>query len=177
MTHATNQAFVAPLETQDAPEAAQPILKKLKDKFGESLGIFHTMAYQPDVLEGVTKIDAGLTNDLPAKYRELAYFKSSQLNECSYCSHYHSQAAKKVGVSDEQLAAIGEYESSDAFDNKEKAVLRFSEELTTRADVRPATAEKLNEFLNDTQLVTLSATVALANFTNRFNHGLGIQLP
>ena len=99
--------FVEPLKTKDAPEKSQPILKAIEEKFGQSLNIFSTAAYQPDLLGGITQINDGIRNDLPDKLRELAYFKTSQINACDYCSHYHKQAAKKAGVSDEQLAAIG----------------------------------------------------------------------
>ncbi len=169
--------FVKPLATSDAPEKSQPILKAIEKKFGQSMNIFSTAAYQPDVLGGMTQINDGIRNDLPDKLRELAYFKSSQINACDYCSHYHKQAAKKSGVTDKQLAEIADFESSDAFDDQEKAVLTYAQQLTENASVEAATVKILKEFLNDKQLVSLAAAVALANFTNRFNHGLDIQLP
>ena len=170
-------AHVQPFKLEDAPEASQSILKAIEEKFGQSLNIFNTMAYQPDVLGGCTQINNGVREDLPEKFRELAYYKSSQVNGCNYCSHYHKQAAQKAGVTDEQLAAVGDFASSDKFDDQEKAVIAYAEQLTSKADVDDKTVAKVKEFLNDTQLVTLAATVALANFTNRFNHGLGVELP
>lgn len=168
---------VQPLERSHAPEDSRPILEAIEEKFGQSLNIFNTMAYQPDVLGGVTQINDGIHNDLPDKLRELAYSIASHLNNCDYCSHYHQQAAKKAGVTDGQLAAIADYADSDQFDQQEKAVLSYSEQLTKTSEVDAATVAKLKESLSDTQLVTLAATVALANFTNRFNHGLDIELP
>ncbi|MEO8497579.1 MAG: carboxymuconolactone decarboxylase family protein [Planctomycetota bacterium] len=168
---------VPPLAKQDAPKEAQPILSAIEKNLGQILNIFGTLAYQPDVLEGVTKINDGIRNDLPDKLRELAYYKSSQVNDCDYCSHYHRGLALKAGATEEQIEAIGEYATSDAFDQHERAVLAYAEELTETGNVRSATVEKVKEFLDDKQLVTLAATIGLANFTNRFNHGLGIELP
>lgn len=168
---------VPPLSIEDAPEKSRPILKAIEEKFGQSLNIFSTLAHQPDVLGGVTQINDGMQHDLPGKYRELAYFLASQINGCDYCSHYHRRAAKKEGVTDGQLAAITDYATSDAFDDHEKAVLRYAEELTKTSDVSGEAVGGVKAFLNDTQLVTLAAAVALANFTNRVNHGLGIELP
>lgn len=169
--------YVQPLKQAEAPADSQPILKAIEKKFGQSLNLFSTLAYQPDVLGGTTQINDGIQKDLPAKLREFAYYKSSTLNGCEYCSHYHKGAAKKAGATDAQLAAIDDYADSDAFSDEEKAILTYAEQLTKTAHVEPATATKVKEFLNDTQLVTLAATVALANFTNRVNHGLDIQLP
>lgn len=168
---------VAPLKITDAPEKSQPILRAIEKKFGQSLNIFSTAAHQPDVLGGMTQINDGIQNDLPAKLRELAYYKASQINQCDYCSHYHKQGAKQAGVSQTQLDAIADYANSDAFDDQEKAVLAYAEQLTKQANADAATVQKLTEFLDDKQLVSLAAAVALANFTNRFNHALDIQLP
>ena len=168
---------VQPLKIADAPAKSQPILKAIEEKFGKSMNIFSTAAYQPDVLGGMTQINDGIRNDLPDKFRELAYFKSSQINQCDYCSHYHKQAAEKAGITLAQLEAIDNYQSSNTFDEQEKAVLAYAEQLTAQAHVDKGTVTKLKEFLNDKQLVSLAGTVALANFTNRFNHGLDIQLP
>jgi len=168
---------VQPLKIADAPAKSQPILKAIEEKFGKSMNIFSTAAYQPDLLGGITQINDGIRNDLPDKFRELAYLKSSQMNKCEYCSHYHKQAAEKAGITASQLVAIDSYQSSDAFDDQEKAVLSYAEQLTMQARVATATVTKLKVFLNDKQLISLAGAVALANFTNRFNHGLDIQLP
>lgn len=168
---------VRPLDISEAPDKSKPILEAIKDKFGQSLNIFNTAAYQPDILGGITQINDGIRNDLSAKFRELAYFKASQINHCGYCSHYHKQAAKKAGISEDQLTAIDKYQSSNIFDEQEKAVLAYSEQLTQHSQVENSVVESLKEFLNEKQLVSLAGAVALANFTNRFNHGLDIQLP
>lgn len=168
---------VRPLVAAEAPSRSQPILNAIEKKFGRSLNIFGTAAWQPDILGGMTQINDGIRNDLPEKLRELAYFMASQVNQCEYCSHYHREGAKKAGVSEEQLNAVDRYAVSDLFDSREKAVLGYAEELTRTANVDPATVAKLKEFLDEKQLVSLAGTVALANFTNRFNHGLDIQLP
>ncbi len=177
MKGSTPMPFVPPLDAESAPEDSKPILKAIEEKFGQSLNIFNTMAYQPDVLGGVTQVNDGIRNDLPDKLRELAYFKASQVNQCGYCSHYHRQAAQKAGASKEQLAAIEEGGGSDLFDDQEQAVLAYAEQLTKTSNVDSAVVAELKKFLNEKQLVSLAATVALANFTNRFNHGLDIQLP
>ncbi len=119
----------------------------------------------------------GLQYDLPGKYHELAYYKSSQLNSCDYCLHAHKQAAEQAGVTSQQLSDIADFESGGSFDEKEKSILRYAKELTKSSNVQHATVEAVKEFLDETQLVTLAATVALANFTNRSNHGLGVHLP
>jgi len=173
----TTTTSVEPLTVGTASPDAVELLSAIEEKYGKIPNIFGTMAHQPDVLTGVATVNDGVQKDLPANLRELAYFKASQVNSCEYCSHYHSQAAKKAGVSDEQLAAIDKYENSDLFSATEQAVLSYAEQLTKTANVDDRTIKTLRVHISEKELVTLAATVALANFTNRFNHGLKIELP
>lgn len=168
---------VEPLDKTNAPHDAHDLLKALEEKFGQVPSIFSTMAHHPDLLNGVVSIDKSLQTSLPEKLRELAYFKASQLNCCEYCSHYHAKAAIKAGLSSEQLRATENYAASDLFTETEKAVLKYAEELTKDARVSDNTVAEVKKHIGDSELVALAATVALANFTNRFNHGLDIQLP
>ncbi|MEQ9409334.1 MAG: carboxymuconolactone decarboxylase family protein [Fuerstiella sp.] len=170
-------AYVEPLDKLSAPNAAHDLLNAIEEKYGKVLNIFGTLAYQPDVLRGVVSINEGLQNNLPARLRELAYFKASQVNNCEYCSHYHSKAALNAGLTTEQLRASADFADSDQFSEAEKSVLQYTEELTAKGNVSAETVAAVKEHIGDTELVTLAATVAMANFTNRFNHGLGIALP
>ena len=80
-------------------------------------------------------------------------------------------------MSEAQIAAMDDYAGSDQFDSQEKAVLRFAEQLTQGARVDTDTVNELKGFLNDAQLVVLVAAVGQANFTNRFNEALAVELP
>ena len=80
-------------------------------------------------------------------------------------------------MSEAQIAAMDDYATSDQFDAQEKAVLRFSEQLTRNARVDADTIIELKGFLNDAQLVVLAAAVGQANFTNRFNEAFAVELP
>lgn len=170
-------SYVKPLDQTSAQESAKPILAAIEKRFGQSLGIFNVMAHQPTVLEGVVKVNEGVHKSLPGKLRELAYVISSRINNCEYCSHHHSKAASQEGVSDDQLDRILEFADSSLFTDEEKTVLQYAQQLTKSGDVESSVVDRLKEFLNDEQLVVLASTVALANFTNRFNHGLGVELP
>jgi len=167
---------IAPISDEQVTGPAKEMFASIEEKFGMVPNIFRTMAYAPEVLEATLKM-YGAIEQLPAKFVELAYLKTAMINSCAYCSHHHKQAAKKAGVSDEQLAAMDSYADSDLFDEQEKTVLSFADQLTSKVEVDTATTDKLKEFLDQKQLVTLAATVGLANWTNRFNDAFDIELP
>ena len=76
----------------------------------------------------------------------------------------------------EKFAALPQYETSPLFDELERLVIRYAEQMTTRVQVEPALTEQLKKHLTPTQLVQLTLSIAAANFTNRFNEALGSEL-
>lgn len=81
-------------------------------------------------------------------------------------------------MSEEQVeSAVNEQYNPNLFDEQEQAVISFATQLTNQVQVADETIEQLKSFLSDSQIVELAATVGLANFTNRVNEGLAIELP
>ncbi len=76
----------------------------------------------------------------------------------------------------EQIDAL-EQGSEAPFDELQRLVIRYAEQVTRTTHPDPEVARTLAQRLSPAQMVVLAATVALANFTNRFNHGLDVQLP
>ena len=62
------------------------------------------------------------------------------------------------------------------FDEKEKATLLYAERVTRGASaVGEGTLEELKGYYSEGQIVELTLTVCLANFTNRFNDALQVE--
>ncbi len=74
------------VEADDAPDE----VREIYDRFVESgLGVYNVMklwANDPAFLRGFEAMIQGLYADetLPPRYRELAWLRTSQLNECHY---------------------------------------------------------------------------------------------
>jgi alkylhydroperoxidase family enzyme len=79
-------------------------------------------------------------------------------------------------VPKEKFEALANYETSPLFDDLERLVIRYAEQMTTRVQVEPALTEQLKKQLTPSQLVQLTLSIAAANFTNRFNEALGTEL-
>ena len=76
----------------------------------------------------------------------------------------------------EKFEALANYETSPLFDDLERLVIRYAEQMTTRVQVEPALTEQLKKQLTPPQLVQLTLSIAAANFTNRFNEALATEL-
>jgi hypothetical protein len=87
----------------------------------------------------------------------------------------HSASGKKHGVSEQQINGLAFFARSAAFDEKEKAVLLYAERVTRGASaLRPPALQELKQHFNDDQIVELTLTISIANFTNRFNDALTV---
>ena len=130
----------------------------------------------PDTVQRVDYFYVQARNKPGEGARYLAYVRASQLNRCRYCVTHNGAAARRVGVSREQLDAHADFQTSPLFSELERLILRYAEEMTTRVQVDPALVETLKAHLDPEALVQLTLTVAAANFTNRFNEALGTEL-
>jgi alkylhydroperoxidase family enzyme len=82
-----------------------------------------------------------------------------------------------VGLSKEQIEGLGSYKESSAYSDLEKTAISFAEQFTRDARVDEGTMKKLKDGLGEANLVKLAATVAMANWTNRFNNTFKPELP
>jgi len=72
--------------------------------------------------------------------------------------------------------SLGEILVSTAFDEKEKALLQFAESVTLTVSAnREKLQEELRKHFSENQIVELTLTICMANFTNRFNNALGLE--
>ena len=81
-----------------------------------------------------------------------------------------------MGITDEQIQALGFYQRSPLFDAKDKATILYAERVTRgAAAVRDGTLQDLAKYYSEDQIVELTLTICVANFTNRFNDALQVE--
>ena len=171
-------ALVSYLTKEDASESLRPFYEGVERKLGAVPNVFRAMAHSPELLQGFLALNSALGKTLlDGKLRELAYIKASQLNDCDYCLHHHRENGKKAGLNDRQVNETAEFETSDAYDELQREVMRFSEEVTRHVDVSDALYDRLRQSLSERELVELAMAVGIANFTNRVTETLRMELP
>ena len=77
-------AHIEPLTDENASDAAKSLFQPLESALGMVPNIFRTMAHAPDVLAAILNLNGAIQQELPEKFRELAYLKTSLINECHY---------------------------------------------------------------------------------------------
>ncbi|MDR3633870.1 MAG: carboxymuconolactone decarboxylase family protein [Isosphaeraceae bacterium] len=171
-------AVVSYVAKEDAAEKIRPILENMATKAGVVPHIYAAMAHSPELFEGFLALSGALAKTkLDGKLRELAYIKASELNGCDYCLHYHRGFGRKAGLTERQTLETAQVETSDAYDEHQRDVLRYAEEVTRHIKASDALIERLRQRLSDREIVELAMTVGIANFTNRVTETLRMELP
>jgi uncharacterized peroxidase-related enzyme len=171
----SSQPVISPLSKDQAAPSIQPIFDKLTHVFGHMPSFFATMARSPQALEHFMPLYSAVIDKgtVDPKLKDLAYLKTALINGCEYCHRAHSASGKKHGITDEQIKNLAFFHRSEAFDAKEKAVLLYAERVTRGASaIRPPAIQELKQYFNDDQIVELTLTICIANFTNRFNDAM-----
>lgn len=155
--------------------AQDEFLEQLERKSGRPNHFFRMMAHKPEVLKTFVPFYSAITGPgaVDRRTKELVYLAVSYANECAYCTAAHTATGKKAGISQDEMRAL-QTEQDHVFTGPERVAIRYARELTREATATD-TAGELYEHFNDEQVVEITLVAAMANFTNRFNNGLGLQ--
>lgn len=81
-----------------------------------------------------------------------------------------------AGASDDKIAALAGYQTSELFDEAERVALELADRATALPhDVPDEFFERLRRHYSDAEIVELSYIVAMENFRARFNRTLRIE--
>jgi AhpD family alkylhydroperoxidase len=125
-----------------------------------------------DALLSFAKVvgDAAAKAGVPDSTIDLVEIRASQINGCAVCLDMHTRAAKKHGISDQQLNTLAAWRDSPYFDEAQRAALALVEagtRLADRSDAVPddvwaAAAQQFDE-------PALTALVLVTGLINNFN--------
>jgi alkylhydroperoxidase family enzyme len=81
-----------------------------------------------------------------------------------------------MGVTEQQLLDLSRYQTSEAFDARERAALDLAVAMAkTPAEIPAELTSRLREHFDEAQLVELAATIAWENYLARFNRVFGVR--
>lgn len=155
------------LQTTD--EGTRRSFEAIEKQLGFVPNMMRTMAQSPRVLEGYLALSGALRRGLlPATLQEQIALVVAEANACNYCLSAHTALGRRVGLSDDQLAASREGRGSDV---KVNAALQFAAAvLKRRGGVGDHEFVRVrNAGFSDAEITEIIAHVALNALTNYFN--------
>ena len=107
--------------------------------------------------------------DIPLSLKELIKLRASMLNGCAYCIEMHSDVAMKHGESAQRLLALAAWRESPLFDERERAVLALTDEVTLIGErgLTEETYQQALALLGETLLAQCLMQVVTINAWNR----------
>jgi uncharacterized peroxidase-related enzyme len=160
---------------QMADPAQNEFLASLEAKSKRANHFFRTMANRPEALRNFVPFYGAIAGPgtVERRIKELVYLTCSYANECAYCISAHVASGRKAGITPEEMQAL-QTEQDHGFSEPERAAIQYARELTRTANAEATRTALLEHFTNE-QVVEIALVAAMANFTNRFNNGLGIK--
>jgi AhpD family alkylhydroperoxidase len=150
-----------------------------KRKYGAILEPARLWGRSPKVFATLASLygafDRG-SSPLEPALRTLVTVRVSQINWCPFCVDINSATALKRGITDEKLAALADYASSDFYSDKEKASLAYAEAVTY-SDRQPTEEqiEVLHQHFDDDSIIELTGLIGFQNMSSKFNAALGVK--
>ena len=140
--------------------------------------IHRAIANAPNLLRRFSGLALELRNhtQLDSRLRELALMTVGRIADAEYEFVHHWNIALGVGVRRDQLEQLADFERSPAFDQHERAVMRYAAEVTANIKVSDATFDALREFLDNRRIMELAMNVAFYNAVVRIIVPIGVEL-
>jgi uncharacterized peroxidase-related enzyme len=164
------------IQTEKASGKAKELLEAVQAKLSITPNMTRVMANSPAVLEGYLSFSGALAGgSLNGKLREQIALEVGEQNTCQYCVSAHSVIGKMTGLSDSEIEAARDAQSSSP---KSAAALAFARQVVAkqgRASQADVDAVRSAGF-SDGEIAEIIAHVALNIFTNYFNNTADVEV-
>src|ERR1700760_1583286 len=153
---------------------------RTKDLLGKNrnANIFRMMAHSPSYLEQYCRLGGAIRHkgELDPIVRELAITRTGILCEAPYEIVAHKRIGKNVGVTDEQNAALEDWQSATCFNEVQRSALAFTDEIVKLRRPTDATFNAIAAKLTPGALVELQLSVGFYIMTSKFLETFDIDL-
>ncbi len=160
-------------------EGATTVYAQLEGEFGFVPNLLKVLGHSGPATQAMGAVLDNLFHhlSLTPRIREMAYLTVARYNQCAYCVGHHSFFAKQAGMTDEEIALLGEAGlSNSVFSEGEKAVIRFALETTKNVAASDDAHTELQKAFPVHHVVEIAFVVATANFIQRIGKNFGIEL-
>ena len=160
-------------DTSKSNERTKEILGK-----NRNANIFRMIAHSPSYFEQYCRLGGAIRHrgELDPVVRELAITRTGILCEAEYEVVAHKRIGRNVGVTDEQNAALHDWQAAACFNEVQQAALAFTDEIVGLRRPTDATFKAIAVKLTPAALVELQLSVGFYIMTSKFLETFDIDL-
>ena len=163
---------LAPLPADHTPEV-KDVLENSRKRMGFVPNSQLIMQRVPKMLRGYSQLTAAIWDPegkVDAQTKRLIAHVTSRSAGCQYCMAHTAEGAAKLGVDQQKLDAVWDYQTSPLFSAAERAAL----DVAVAAGCVPNAVTddmfmELRKHWSDDQIVEIVGVIALFGFLNRWN--------
>ena len=154
---------------------------KAEGRFEMLLNIFKVFGHTPELGTVFTDLVMAILKDgeLDWLTKELLILKATHRNDCQYCVVQHETLSKRLGISEEKIADIGDdrYQSSPHFTDAEKTLMDLTVQIGVDANrLSKDLWDRLHEHFTEPQIVEAVFVITIYIAVSKFGDALGVEL-
>jgi alkylhydroperoxidase family enzyme len=163
-------------------EPFDPIVKEMFDRRkalgGSVINLSLTQAHAPKIAKAQNTVAFALRFDAvtPRSLRELAIMRTAQIAGSQYELNQHTPMMKMCGYSEQQIKDIATWQKSTLFDEKQRALLAYVEQMAHGGDVDDPTFANLSKQFSAQEIMEITFTVSNYYGTALLTRALRIQI-
>jgi 4-carboxymuconolactone decarboxylase len=145
----------------ELPEEQRPIFDAIAESRGAVGGPFAVLLNSPEVAGRAAHLGTYLRFEsaLSGVQRELAIITTARERNCALEWGGHVQLARREGVREEAIDAVGKRAPLDALTDEERTIVRYARELLLQHRVSDESFAAAHAMLGDRGVTDLTATV------------------
>lgn len=114
--------------------------------------------------------------ELSPRLRELAVLRVGDLTQAEYQLSKHRVSGLQAGLRRAQIDCIHTWETSPEFDEEERTVLAYTDEVERDIKVKDETFARLRSFLSEHAIVELTVAIGFYGMVSRFLVALEVEM-
>ncbi|MBB5953856.1 putative peroxidase-related enzyme [Saccharothrix tamanrassetensis] len=168
------------LDEHDVPPEVARVFEVVRKEYGFVPNILRAMAHVPELLTVFVPLWAEVYRSptIGARLRALAALGTAKAQDCTYCVAHMTASARRAGVAEEQISAVGNVISvRETFDPREALILETADALTRDPDgVTDELRDRLTTEFGSAEIVNIVLAIGMYNLTSRFLKALSINV-
>lgn len=143
-----------------------------------ALNIFKMMGHGGDLIEVFSRMGAYLLTStcLDPFLREIAIVRVGVLSNAGYEIYQHETISRRIGMSDALIEGIHEGPGAAVFDDAQREVMAFTDDVVANVRASDATFEPVRARLGDMALQELTITIGYYMMVSRYLETFGVEI-
>jgi len=166
------------------PPETNPDLQETLQVYQKHLGYVPNsvliMQRKPKIVKALAQLASAVwdkESEVDLGFKRLVAYMASRTHGCNYSMAHAAEAAHRMGVADEKLAAVCDYRTSPLFNEAERSALEFAIAAASQPNaVSDEMFARMRKHWSDAQIVEIAGAVALNGFLNRWNDTMAPKL-